>query len=281
MTSVYAHRGSTSSVVRENTLAAFRLAGELGADGVELDVRRTADGRLVIHHDIEITGLGPVSQCRYRDLPAWVPTLEEALGACVDAGLAVNVEVKSELWGTSHDPMERCAKESAAVCRAAARSAGIVMSSFSTTALEAVREVCPELALGWLFGPVGARGGRAASDPRRPSQDRPSQDPPSQDRPSQDRPWQDPPWQDPPWQDPPWQDPPWQEEPLASLQLDGLHPFDLLVDGAFVSRAHDDGLAVRVWTVDEPARVAELAGLGVDAVITNDVRAARRVLPVL
>ena len=246
MTSIHAHRGSTNSTVRENTLGAIRLAGEFGADGIELDVRRTADGCLVIHHDVEIGDLGPVSQSRYRDLPAWVPTLEEALGACVDAGLTVNVEVKSELFGTSHDPMERCAKESAAVCRAAGSSTVIVVSSFSTAAREAVREVSPELALGWLLGPVGARGGRAGNDAGSL-----------------------------------WQDPPWQEGPCASLQLDGLHPFDPLVDAALVARAHDDGLAVRVWPVDEPGRVAELVDLGVEVVITNDVPSARAALATL
>jgi glycerophosphoryl diester phosphodiesterase len=55
-----------------------------------------------------------------------------------------------------------------------------------------------------------------------------------------------------------------------------VHPHDALADAGYVRRAHDDGLAVRVWTVDAPARVAELAGLGVDAVITNDVAAALR-----
>jgi glycerophosphoryl diester phosphodiesterase len=45
-----AHRGA-SREAPENTLAAFARAGELGADGVELDVHRTADGAVVVHHD--------------------------------------------------------------------------------------------------------------------------------------------------------------------------------------------------------------------------------------
>ena len=43
---VLAHRGA-NRVAPENTLEAFALAGALGADGVELDVHRTADGALV------------------------------------------------------------------------------------------------------------------------------------------------------------------------------------------------------------------------------------------
>ena len=50
---VIAHRGA-SKVERENTLAAFRRAGEMGADAVELDVRRTADGAMAIHHDAHL-----------------------------------------------------------------------------------------------------------------------------------------------------------------------------------------------------------------------------------
>ena len=58
MTAVFAHRGCTEGFA-ENTLEAFAEARRLGADGVELDVRLTADGALAIHHDADIPGLGP------------------------------------------------------------------------------------------------------------------------------------------------------------------------------------------------------------------------------
>src|SRR5207253_2334842 len=47
---VWAHRGA-SCAAPENTLAAFRLAAELGADGVELDAQRCATGEVVVLHD--------------------------------------------------------------------------------------------------------------------------------------------------------------------------------------------------------------------------------------
>jgi glycerophosphoryl diester phosphodiesterase len=47
---VIAHRGA-SAAAPENTPDAFRLADRMGADGVELDVRRTPDGRLLVAHD--------------------------------------------------------------------------------------------------------------------------------------------------------------------------------------------------------------------------------------
>src|SRR3989449_9458057 len=50
---VIAHRGA-SAAAPENTLAAFRLAADLGADGIELDVRGTADGQLVVLHDASV-----------------------------------------------------------------------------------------------------------------------------------------------------------------------------------------------------------------------------------
>jgi glycerophosphoryl diester phosphodiesterase len=55
VTVVIAHRGA-SRAYPENTIAAFRAAVALGADGVEFDVRATADGHLAIHHD-QATGV--------------------------------------------------------------------------------------------------------------------------------------------------------------------------------------------------------------------------------
>jgi len=47
---LFAHRG-VSSIAPENTMAAFRLARELGIPGIELDVHLSSDGRLVVFHD--------------------------------------------------------------------------------------------------------------------------------------------------------------------------------------------------------------------------------------
>jgi glycerophosphoryl diester phosphodiesterase len=91
MASIFAHRGLHVSE-RENTVEAFRGAVELGVDGVELDVRRTADGHLVVHHDAVIDGAA-VSELAYFDLPDYVPTFEEAMEAC--RGISVNVEIKN------------------------------------------------------------------------------------------------------------------------------------------------------------------------------------------
>jgi glycerophosphoryl diester phosphodiesterase len=57
-----------------------------------------------------------------------------------------------------------------------------------------------------------------------------------------------------------------------------LNPWDPLVDTDLVAEAHGHGLAVNVWTVDDPARMAELVGFGVDGIITNVPDVARAVV---
>jgi glycerophosphoryl diester phosphodiesterase len=59
--SVIAHRGA-SGYEYENSRAAFRRAVMLDADGVELDVHATSDGAIVVHHDAEIPGFGPIAE---------------------------------------------------------------------------------------------------------------------------------------------------------------------------------------------------------------------------
>ena len=58
---VIAHRGA-SGYEYENSRAAFRRAVMLDADGVELDVHATRDGAIVVHHDAEVPGCGPIAE---------------------------------------------------------------------------------------------------------------------------------------------------------------------------------------------------------------------------
>jgi len=103
VTWIIGHRGSplTHSA---NSLAAFEAALAEGADGVELDVHETADGRFLVHHDPH-TAAGPIRErsradtaaaLRRRALPD-VPVLEEVLEAVAGAreGAVVFVEVKA------------------------------------------------------------------------------------------------------------------------------------------------------------------------------------------
>ena len=62
-----AHRGA-SAAAPENTVEAFRLAGELGADWVELDARLGGDGVVVVHHDACLTDGRVISTVPFAEL---------------------------------------------------------------------------------------------------------------------------------------------------------------------------------------------------------------------
>ena len=79
---VLGHRGASRAAPGEHHRGVSRAARELGADGVELDVRRTSDGVLVVHHDPRSTSCcSSSSRSRVGRHPD-VPTLDEALATC-------------------------------------------------------------------------------------------------------------------------------------------------------------------------------------------------------
>lgn len=101
MALVIAHRGAWGPVARgapaENTLEAFEAAIQLGADMVELDVRRTRDGRLIVFHDARVRRI-PTSSLPYEALTvkrtrSRPPLLADVL-AVTNGRIALNLEVK-------------------------------------------------------------------------------------------------------------------------------------------------------------------------------------------
>ena len=143
MTDIFAHRGSTGvPMPRENTIDAFRAAADQGADGVELDVWRTAGGELAVRHERHVPGVGDVTNVSMAQLPADVPTLTAALDVCAALGLAVNVEVKCA---------GRCEATGAAVASALADRPGrLLVSSFHPECLAALRRAGSTVSLGLL-----------------------------------------------------------------------------------------------------------------------------------
>lgn len=216
MVLVIGHRGA-SARFRENTVEAFRGAAELGADGVELDVRRTADGALAVLHDARLPDGTDLVSLRAADLPGWLPSFDAALDACAD--LFVNVEIKNLGMDPDFDPDERVAAAVVEVLAARAMHDRVLVSSFSLATIDRVRALDDRVPTGWLVHRYGDATG------------------------------------------------------VVDLAVEhghgALNPQDELVDADLVGRCHDAGLAVNVWTVDDPARIATLAELGVDAVITN------------
>lgn len=135
MSRVFAHRGDTR-LSRENTLAAFVAARQAGADGVELDVHLSGDGVVVVHHDATVPGLGPIRRASRGELPGWLPTLEEALGA--SAPLLVNVEIKHEP-AAPRDDLERLSRAVVGILHDADVPERFVVSSFSLEAIDLVK----------------------------------------------------------------------------------------------------------------------------------------------
>ncbi|MEZ5215434.1 MAG: glycerophosphodiester phosphodiesterase [Ilumatobacteraceae bacterium] len=169
MTRVIGHRGAPRRD-RENTVAGFRTAARLGCDGIELDVRRTSDGRLVVHHDPVLADGRTIVATPFAELPDHVPTLEAALDAC--AGVAVvNVEIKNDPREPDFDDSEGVAAATVAALLHR-RSERFLISSFRRATIDRCRAIAPELPTAFLCTqpPPGvlrdlARAGHAAIHP--------------------------------------------------------------------------------------------------------------------
>jgi len=165
-----AHRGA-SAYAPENTMEAFTLAADQGADAIELDVHLTRDDEVVVMHDDRVdrttNGTGEVRAMTLRDVqtldaggwfgPAWhgarVPTLDEVLARCADR-VWVDIEVKAGVsahWfagAVEEDPAVTVPVARRAVEVAGRRGAldRIVVSTFGAAALMWVREAFPRVA---------------------------------------------------------------------------------------------------------------------------------------
>jgi len=112
-TKIYAHRGA-SAYAPENTLEAFKLAAEMGADGVELDVQMTKDGQIVVIHDEKIdrtsNGSGFVKDYTLKELKEFdfsnnmegftshIPTLLEVFEVLKPYDMDINIELKTGIF---------------------------------------------------------------------------------------------------------------------------------------------------------------------------------------
>jgi glycerophosphoryl diester phosphodiesterase len=170
---IIGHRGS-SAWAPENTLAAFRLAVEQGADGVEFDVRLSKDGQAVVIHDstLERTAGLPLKVADLRaeelskiDVGSWfnerrpgkahrayknetVPTLERVLDLLKDFRGLIYIELKCK-----ESDVERLSME---VCRVIAHSPllpQMIVKSFKLGVIPRVRIACPQVQTAALFAP--------------------------------------------------------------------------------------------------------------------------------
>lgn len=224
MTLVIAHRGA-SAAFPENTVAAFEGARAQGADWVELDVRRTADGALVILHDAALPGGQLAVNLVRADIDAAVPSLVEALDAC--NGMGVNIEIKNHPADPDHDPTMLVAQGVVAEVQRRDIRDRVLVSCFDLDTVDAVRSMDPSIPTAYLV-----------LDP--------------------------------------------EERTAIDLAVErghqAIHPWNPMVDEALIRRAHDAGLLVNTWTVDDPDRIVELAAWGIDGIVTNAPDVARAAL---
>jgi glycerophosphoryl diester phosphodiesterase len=221
---IFAHRGA-SAAYAENTIEAFVGAREAGADGVELDARRTADGQLIVHHDAQLHDGRVIVGLAAAELPDHVPSLAEALDA--SAGMVVNIEIKNWPDDPDFDETEMVAAGVVDLVREKGWRDDVLISSFHLPTVDRVLELDAGLATAFLH--IRIDGPTA----------------------------------------------------LAKAVEHGhgaLHPWDPFVSADLVARAHDQGVKVNTWTVDDPDRMVELAGFGVDGIVTNVPDLARETL---
>lgn len=152
---IYGHRGA-STHVRANTVEAYALAVDQGADGVELDVRRSRDGAIVIFHDDrpapDATPFVELDLSEIKATTPWVPTLDEAWDALGPIAL-LNIEIKNSYGQPDYDPTHRLA--AAVVQWIDDHDTGdrILVSSFNTQTLDAVKDLNSAIRTGLLAMP--------------------------------------------------------------------------------------------------------------------------------
>jgi glycerophosphoryl diester phosphodiesterase len=227
---ILGHRGA-SAYAPENTLAAFNLAFEMGADGIELDVTLTRDGVPVVIHDDTVdrttNGQGAVKDLTLEQIQQLdasfkfeqyrgekIPTLAQVLRAVGKRGI-VNIELKSTTYKT--DGIEAA---TLAVIEDTGTADHVLISSFNPFALQRMRALDPRLPRGLLYAndlPIYLR-----------------------------RAWL---------------------RPLAHPTA--MHPHYSMITPAFAAWAKDQGYQINTWTVNEPADAQRLIALGVNAIITN------------
>lgn len=237
---VFAHRGG-AALAPENTIAAFERGLEAGADGIELDVRMSRDGVVVVHHDATLdrtTGhRGPVDGLDARELArvdagyrfalrgahpfrgqgAGVPTLAEVLRRHRDCRVIVEMKINSAEFAASVVDVVRSADALDRVC----------LGSFGRRALRAARRLAPALATSAAREEVRWALYRS------------------------------------------WCRWPVKQPPYVGYQVPERAEATRVVSAAFVRHSHGAGLGVQVWTVDTEADARRLLGWGVDGLISD------------
>jgi glycerophosphoryl diester phosphodiesterase len=245
---IIAHRGASHDAP-ENTLAAVRLAWERDADAVEIDVHLTRDGRIVVTHDATTGRTAErdwavaertLAELRTLDAGSWkdpqwagekLPALEEILATIPDCKrLFIEIKCKTEI-----------VPELKRVLKASGKRPGqTAVISFDLDTVSEVKRRMPGLKTYWVHGPSPKRDEKTGQPIRDPKTGR--------------------------LVDPP-------DELIETCRRAGLDGLDLAANSQLtaelVDRMHRLGLALCVWTIDDPEHTRKLVDLGVDGITTN------------
>jgi glycerophosphoryl diester phosphodiesterase len=137
---VVAHRGAWRPAP-QNSLEAFEEAVQLGCDAIELDVRRTLDGRVVVVHDAR-SGIRPVAKLTHEELQGHAPALEEVL-ELVAGRIGVDVELKEDGY----------VEQAMAIVKRRLSPEQYVVTSFRDSVLPTVKRTVPAVRTGLLLSP--------------------------------------------------------------------------------------------------------------------------------
>ena len=159
---VWAHRGA-SGYAPENTLPAFQLAADQGADGVELDVQLTKDDVMVVCHDETIdrtsSAKGWIKDYTFEELRKLdfcngnlayegvsIPTMQEVFDLLKPTGLTINIELKTGI--VFYPELERKIVE---LTRKNGWMDRVIFSSFNHYSIMKIKELAPEARTGFLY----------------------------------------------------------------------------------------------------------------------------------
>lgn len=161
-TKIFAHRG-VRKYHAENTMTAFKAAEAMRLDGIELDVQRTADGRLVICHDENLTRLTGrdlwLKDLTYQELSQLnvahyfpgsphesAPLLDEFLAWFKTSSMVVNLELKNTVI-----PYEGMEEEVLALVDRHGLRDRVIISSFSLESATLFKRLAPDMDVGFLY----------------------------------------------------------------------------------------------------------------------------------
>nr|WP_302637709.1 glycerophosphodiester phosphodiesterase [uncultured Clostridium sp.] len=225
----FAHRGASGDYP-ENTLLAFEEGIKCGASGIELDVHKTKDNKIVVIHDEDIErtfkGKGLVKDFTLNELKEFnprkelfknfktskIPTLEEVLNLIKNSNVILNIELKTDeihYEGIEEDVINLINKYK--------MNNKVIISSFNPKSIKICKEINEEIKTGLLY--------------YKPMED--------------------------------------VIEFAKSLKADAIHPDLRLVSKELIDEAHKNNLEVNVYTVDAPIYMRKLIEAKADGIFTN------------